>query len=148
MKQITVISNLYACQYSLGDLRWYYIIKGHALFVSPGNWSYYVIMSSGSRSWGGLENKRRRIFWDVQYISCDSMCLLPDMHNCGLRMRREWRERFPSKGLQMKPLFRDPDMHQDMCVTHVPWCMSGSLSAGGGENNPGIVWLWVSKYPR
>ena len=24
-----------------------------------------------------------------------AMDLLPDTHNCGLRMRREWRERFP-----------------------------------------------------
>ena len=24
----------------------------------------------------------------------------------------------------------DPDMHHDTCVTHVPWCMSGSLTSG------------------
>ena len=24
------------------------------------------------------------------------------------------------------------------CVTHVPWCMSGTLTSGGGENVPGI----------
>ena len=28
-------------------------------------------------------------------------------------------------------------MHHDTCVTHVPWCMSGSLTRGGGENVPG-----------
>ena len=42
--------------------------------------------------------------------------LLPDTQNCGLRMRRECRERFPRR-------HGDPDMHQGMCVTHVPWCM-------------------------
>ena len=31
-----------------------------------------------------------------------------------------------------------PGMHQGTCVTHVPWCMSGSLTRGGGENFPGI----------
>ena len=24
----------------------------------------------------------------------------------------------------------DPDMHHDTCVSHVPWCMSGSLTSG------------------
>ena len=28
------------------------------------------------------------------------------------------------------PLVRDPDMHHGTCVTHVPWCMSGSLTSG------------------
>ena len=45
----------------------------------------------------------------------------------GLRMRRECRERFPRYHLQRKPLVSDPGMH-------VPWCMSGSLTRGGGEN--------------
>ena len=29
-------------------------------------------------------------------------------------------------------------MHQGTCVTHVPWCMSGSLARGGGGNVPRI----------
>ena len=33
--------------------------------------------------------------------------------------------------LLRKPLVSDPGMH------HVPWCMSGSLTRGGGENVPG-----------
>ena len=39
-------------------------------------------------------------------------------------MRRECRERFPPP-----PRFSDPDMHHGTCVTHVPWCMSGSLTS-------------------
>ena len=35
------------------------------------------------------------------------------------------------------PLVSDSGMHHGTCVTHVPWCMSGSLSRGGGENVPG-----------
>ena len=27
-------------------------------------------------------------------------------------------------------LVRDPDMHHGTCVTHVPWCMTGSLTSG------------------
>ena len=29
-------------------------------------------------------------------------------------------------------------MHHGTCVTHVPWCMSGSLTCSDGENVPGI----------
>ena len=39
-------------------------------------------------------------------------------------MRRECRERYPPP-----PRFSDPDMHHGTCVTHVPWCMSGSLTS-------------------
>ena len=53
-------------------------------------------------------------------------------------MRREYRERFPRQQLQRKPLVSDPGMHHGTCVTHVPWCMSGSLTRSGGENVPGI----------
>ena len=50
-------------------------------------------------------------------------------------MRREYRERAPRVS--------DPDMYHCTCVTHVPWCMSGSLTSrvfskvSGGENVPG-----------
>ena len=66
------------------------------------------------------------------------MGLLPDTENCGLRMRRECRERFPRHRFQRKPLVSDPGMHHDRCVTHVPWCMSWSLTCAGGENVPSI----------
>ena len=45
---------------------------------------------------------------------------------------------FPRHRLQRKPLVSDPGMHHGTCVPHVPWCMSGSLTRGGGENVPGI----------
>ena len=45
---------------------------------------------------------------------------------------------FPRRRFQMKPLVSDPGMHHGTCVTHVPWCMSGSLTCGDGENVPGI----------
>ena len=52
-------------------------------------------------------------------------------------MRRERRDRFPRHRLQGKPLVSDPGMHHGTYVTHVPWCMSGSLTQCGGENDPG-----------
>ena len=45
---------------------------------------------------------------------------------------------FPRRRLQRKPLLSDPGMHHDTCVTHVPWCMSGSFNCGDGKNVPGI----------
>ena len=58
------------------------------------------------------------------------MGLLPDTQHCGLHTHRECRESFPRHQLQRKPLVSDPDMHYGMCVTHVPWCWSGSLAPG------------------
>ena len=53
-------------------------------------------------------------------------------------MRRECRERFPRHRIQREPLVSDPDMHHGTCVTHVPWCMPGSLNRSRGENVVGI----------
>ena len=41
------------------------------------------------------------------------------------------------------PRVNDPDMHHGTCMTHVPWCMPGSLTSGFllsrcRENVPGI----------
>ena len=43
---------------------------------------------------------------------------------------------FPRRRLQRKPLVSDPGMHHGTCVTHVSWCMSGSLTHGGEETFP------------
>ena len=53
-------------------------------------------------------------------------------------MRLECRERFPRHRFNRKPQVSDPGMHHGTCVKHVPWCMSGSLTHGGGENVPDI----------
>ena len=45
---------------------------------------------------------------------------------------------FPCRRFLRKPLVSDPGMHHGTCVTHVPWCMSGSLTCGDRENVPGI----------
>ena len=45
---------------------------------------------------------------------------------------------FPRHWFKRKPVVCDPGMHHGTCVTHVPWCMSGSLTCGDGENVPGI----------
>ena len=67
-----------------------------------------------------------------------AMGLLPDTWNFGLLMSRECRERLSRHWLQRKPLVIDPGMYYGTCVTHGPWCMSGSLIHRGGKNVPGI----------
>ena len=47
-----------------------------------------------------------------------AMGLLPD--TCGLRKRRECRERFPRHRVQRTPLISDSGTHHGRCVTHVP----------------------------
>ena len=53
-------------------------------------------------------------------------------------MRRECREHFPRHQLKRKLPVSHPGMHHGTCLTHVPWCMSGSLTHIGGENVTGI----------
>ena len=53
-------------------------------------------------------------------------------------MRWQCQERFPHQILQGNLLVSDPGMHHGTCVTHVPWCMSGSPTRGVGENHQGI----------
>ena len=54
----------------------------------------------------------------------DGMGLLPDTQNCGCACAGNAGNVFPS------PQVSDPDMHHGTCVTHVPWCMPGSLTSG------------------
>ena len=36
----------------------------------------------------------------------------------------------PWASCQIRKIVSDPDMHHGTCVTHVPWCMPGSLTSG------------------
>ena len=76
-------------------------------------------------------------FWFIYFLKMDCTSNILDK-NRGLRMRWECRERFSSHWLQMKPLVNDPGMHHGTCTAHVPQCMSGSLTRGGGEYVPGF----------
>ena len=93
--------------------------------------------SSSGRQCDMLKNYMTHCVSEIYPIRYDraviSMDLLPDKQNYRLRMRRECRERF-----QRKQLVRDPGMQHSTCVTHVPWCMSESLTCGGGENAPAL----------
>ena len=76
----------------------------------------------------------------VEYINSKTHKIWADHAKILLIFCAFWRATkwFPRYRLQRKPLLSDPDKHHGTCVTHVPWCMSGSLTHGGGENVPGI----------
>ena len=59
------------------------------------------------------------------YIDTVPMGLLQDTQICGLRMRRGMSGTFSPP-----PRVNNPAMHHGTCVTHVPWCMPGSLTGG------------------
>ena len=46
---------------------------------------------------------------------------------------------------QMSIWIRDMDRPASNVESHVPWCMSGSLTRGGGENVPGIPGAWATR---
>ena len=110
-------------------------------------------ISSPRSSWVRKEMKNEvhmgvLLYWQwlaKQAFTLASIDLLPDMWYCWLRMHRECQERFPHQRLQRKSLVSGPDMHQGTCVTHVPWCMSWSLTRGGGENAPDIPGAFVTR---
>ena len=66
-----------------------------------------------------------------------TMDLLPDTYIAGCACARN-AENVSRHRLHRKPLVSDPGMQHGTGVAHVPWCMSGSLTRGGGENVPGI----------
>ena len=86
--------------------------------------------------------------WGVLYSLLRTHCVLFYLYNYHGPLTRYAKSRivhapgmpgtfFPPPTAR-KPPISDPDMNHGTCVTHVPWCMSGSLHRDGGENDPGI----------
>ena len=63
--------------------------------------------------------KRWPALMENKCCHCHFRVLRGPLTRYGWRMRQECRERFP---------LTDIDMHHGTCVTHVPWCTSGSLT--------------------
>ena len=73
-------------------------------------------------------------------LGSPAMGLWPDTQNRGLRMRRECWERFPHHRLRRELPVSDTGMYNGTCVTHVSWCMLGSLNRGGGKKRSRHSW--------
>ena len=125
-------------------------VIGHLVHVFPS-----ACCLNYDREWN-LQQRPWRLAWLFALHSCRLQSHAPDLrllHSPSLvavwasyqiRKIAGWAcagnagDVFPRHRLQRKPLISDHDTHHGMCVTHVPWCMSGSLTRGGGENVPGI----------
>ena len=137
----------FACSTELWNFLWYAVIRCEwrrncTLRISDFGQKFYEMMHTTmlqmTITWPCLANFWILWCWSAEGAVVLWMGLLPDTQNCGLRMRRECRERFPRHRLQRKPLVSDPGMHHGTCVTDVSWCMSGSPTRSGGENVPAI----------
>ena len=85
--------------------------------------------------------KKKKIWtdWEVLYKHNFSLWASYQIHKiAGCACAGNARNVFPRRRIQRKTRVSDPGMHHGTCVTHVPWCMSGLLTHGGGENVPGI----------
>ena len=108
------------------------IFIGFWSLVTPG-WHF----EKGNITESMLSYSQREAIYPSKVMTT-TMCLLPDTQKCGLRMRRECRERFLRHRLQRKQSVSDPGMHHGTCVMHVSWYMAESLPHGGRKNVPGI----------
>ena len=99
----------------VGILLWYFFSLPSCEFLSPisvesiATTGYYIVRDTLYTMWWSFSKMLSTSF---------SMGLLPDTQNCGLRMRRECRERFPRNRLQRKTRVSDPGMHHGS-VRHV-----------------------------
>ena len=121
------------------SLWWYqlYKVDNRELYE---NWSIVIVFHSNRFLSGSVSRRiplitlapikcvNRRVLWASYQIRKIAGCACAG--NAG--------NVFPRRRFQRKPLVSDPGMHHGTCVTHVPWCMSGSLTCGDGENVPGI----------
>ena len=73
------------------------------------------------------------------WLDVRNMGLLPDTLKLRIAHAPVMPGTFSPPPTSKEMLVSDPGMHHGTCVTHVPWCMLGSLSRGGGENVPGIL---------
>ena len=91
--------------------------------------------------WSGKKLDMGIIFWLNMWLKFNGTVLIMTAHRPLARYAHAPGmpgSFFPRYRLQTEPLVTDPGMHQGTCVMHVPWCMSGSLTRGGGENVPGF----------
>ena len=73
-------------------------------------------------------------FWEAPMNPWQCLFSVPDEENYGPLTRYVKFQVVHAPGMlgtfSPPPWVSDPDMHHGTCVTHVPWCMLGSLTSG------------------
>ena len=78
------------------------------------------------------------------------------IHKISVCTCMDYWEHFPATDFNWKLLVSDSGMHHGTCVTHVPWCLSRSLTHVGGEyvhgismhSQPTILHIWQEAHGR
>ena len=102
---------------------------------SPLPWS--LMLSHIGQQPTSRHHRHHRDGNNYSLVGNGNMGLLPDTQNCGCACAGNAGNIFTHRPFQRKPLVSDPGMHHGTCVTHVPWCMSGSLTL-----QPAILRIW------
>ena len=101
------------------------------------------------RSKPGGYGKISQCITTTKHSKAKTVCIFLGIYCNSVSISMSWRRLWASyqirHRLQRKPLVNGPGLHHDTCVTHVPWCMSGSLTRGGGENVTGIPGACVTR---
>ena len=114
-----------------------FLIQYHSLFVKKVSvWARLFGRLVGVSIYTYVNRRYCKQFtvWypEVTLVSIDcTMGLLPDTY---VKLRVAHAPEMPGTFSPL-PRLSYPDMHHGACVTHVPWCMPGSL-------NSGFLWRW------
>ena len=140
--QITSLTIVYSTVYSGADQRKHKLrITGHCEGNSPGNSSHKEPVTQKTVSFDDV----------IMDHPIEDQKIFHTIHKCTCP-----RTPFANMGFlpNTQPLVSD----HSTCVTHVPWCKSGSLTRGGGEKVPGagaarnftylIRGPWINFNPR
>ena len=97
------------------DVLWFDIT-----IANPSGWSMIVLKHFTNDTYFFIESSAGNGF----------IFLIVPRASCQLRkLRATHAPRMPGT-FSLPPRVSNPDMHHGTCVTHVPWCMPGSLTSG------------------
>ena len=91
-----------------------------------------VIISSDIIS---LSDAALRFWLTGAWPAVTACSILPAWASCQIRKIAGAHAPGMPETFSPSPQVSDPDMHHGTCVTHVPWCMPGSLTSG-------FLWNW------
>ena len=71
-----------------------------------------------------------KLRWNIGHEWCQTTGKMPQWASCQIRKIAGAHAPGMPGTFSPSPHVSDPDMHHGTCVTHVPWCMPGSLTSG------------------
>ena len=126
---------------------WVYLVQSREMSITSTHLSLFII--NDTYHYDYMSETRITPMWVTHVVNMENIC------DTGGHFWDYWHgplARYVKLGFAHAPGMRgtffpppgvsDPDMHHGTCVTHVPWCMSGSLTSG-------FIWSrWRGKRSR